>query len=350
MRQRKGINQGPGHRCQPPRAIGDGTMPKASVIVPVYNVEGYLEKCVQSVLAQTEKDFELLLVDDGSTDHSGELCDTLAQTDSRIRVIHQQNQGLGGARNTGIREAKAPWILLADSDDWIEPEILEKTLAAAGKAPDIDLVMFAYRTVDEAGRELGVFRENMPKGQALTLDQRPDILLTAPCAWNKLYRRGFFQGTGLAYPPRVWYEDLRTSPKLMAKAGRMVFLDEVGYNYLQRQGSIMNSANLERNREILDAFDDLLPWFRKEGLFEAYRRELEYLAGFHVYLTAGVRVALADRKSPLLRELAAYVEERFPGWRQNPYLPKLGGKRRLLVSLLQKKWYWAVSLLFKLKG
>ena len=127
-------------------------MPKASVIVPVYNVEGYLEKCVQSVLAQTEKDFELLLVDDGSTDHSGELCDTLAQTDSRIRVIHQQNQGLGGARNTGIREAKAPWILLADSDDWIEPEILEKALAAAGKAPDIDLVMFAYRTVDEAGR------------------------------------------------------------------------------------------------------------------------------------------------------------------------------------------------------
>ena len=100
-------------------------MPKASVIVPVYNVEGYLEKCVQSVLAQTEKDFELLLVDDGSTDHSGKLCDTLAQTDSRIRVIHQQNQGLGGARNTGIREAKAPWILLADSDDWIEPEILE---------------------------------------------------------------------------------------------------------------------------------------------------------------------------------------------------------------------------------
>ena len=172
-------------------------MPKASVIVPVYNVEGYLEKCVQSVLAQTEKDFELLLVDDGSTDHSGKLCDTLAQTDSRIRVIHQQNQGLGGARNTGIREAKAPWILLADSDDWIEPGILEKTLAAAGKAPDIDLVMFAYRTVDEAGRELGVFRENMPKGQALSLDQRPDILLTAPCAWNKLYRASLFHDWGI---------------------------------------------------------------------------------------------------------------------------------------------------------
>ena len=324
-------------------------MPKASVIVPVYKVEEYLEKCVQSILAQTERDFELILVDDGSPDRCGALCDSLAQTDPRIRVIHQENQGLGGARNTGIREARGDWLLLVDSDDWIEPKILEKAMEA-GLREEADLVMFAFRTVDEQGRELGVFREDMPKERGIALQEHKEVLLTAPCAWNKLYRRSFFQGTGLAYPPRVWYEDLRTSPKLMAKAGRMVFLDEVGYNYLQRQGSIMKSANLERNREILDAFDDLLPWFRKEGLFEAYRRELEYLAVFHVYLTAGVRVALADRKSPLLRELAAYVEERFPGWRQNPYLPKLGGKRRLLVSLLQKKWYWAVSLLFKLKG
>ena len=324
-------------------------MPKASVIVPVYKVEEYLEKCVQSILAQTERDFELILVDDGSPDRCGALCDSLAQTDPRIRVIHQENQGLGGARNTGIREARGDWLLLVDSDDWIEPKILEKAMEA-GLREEADLVMFAFRTVDEQGRELGVFRENMPKERGIGLQEHKEALLTAPCAWNKLYRRSFFQGTGLAYPPRVWYEDLRTTPKLMAKAGRMVFLDEVGYNYLQRQGSIMKSANLERNREILDAFDDLLPWFRKEGLFEAYRRELEYLAVFHVYLTAGVRVALADRKSPLLWELAAYVEERFPGWRQNPYLPKLGGKRRLLVSLLEKKWYWAVSLLFKLKG
>ena len=324
-------------------------MPKASVIVPVYKVEEYLEKCVQSILAQTERDFELILVDDGSPDRCGALCDSLAQTDPRVRVIHQENQGLGGARNTGIREARGDWLLLVDSDDWIEPKILEKAMEA-GLREEADLVMFAFRTVDEQGRELGVFREDMPKERGIGLQEHKEALLTAPCAWNKLYRRSFFQGTGLAYPPRVWYEDLRTSPKLMAKAGRMVFLDEVGYNYLQRQGSIMKSANLERNREILDAFDDLLPWFRKEGLFEAYRRELEYLAVFHVYLTAGVRVALADRKSPLLRELAAYVEERFPGWRQNPYLPKLGGKRRLLVSVLEKKWYWAVSLLFKLKG
>ena len=324
-------------------------MPKASVIVPVYNVEAYLEKCVQSILRQTERDFELLLVDDGSTDSSGQLCEELAKKDSRIRVIHQENQGLGGARNTGIREAKGDWLLLVDSDDWIEPEILEKSLEA-GLREEADMVVFPFRSVDEEGRELAVFRENIPVGRAFALKERKDILLTAPVAWNKLYRTAFFRETGLAYPSRVWYEDIRTTPKLMALARRMVFISDIGYNYLQRQGSIMNSGKVARNVEIIEAFDDILPWFREHGLFAEYRQELEYLAVFHAYLTASVRVILADRKSPLLARLAAYLQEQFPTWQKNAYLPRLGAKRRLLVSLLGIKWYWAVALLFKLKG
>ena len=324
-------------------------MPKASVIVPVYNVEAYLEKCVQSILLQTEQDFELLLVDDGSTDSSGQLCEELAKQDSRIRVIHQENQGLGGARNTGIREAKGDWLLLVDSDDWIEPEILEKSLEA-GLREEADMVVFPFRSVDEEGRELAVFRENIPVGRAFALKERKDILLTAPVAWNKLYRTAFFRETGLAYPSRVWYEDIRTTPKLMALARRMVFISDIGYNYLQRQGSIMNSGKVARNVEIIEAFDDILPWFREHGLFAEYRQELEYLAVFHAYLTASVRVILADRKSPLLARLAAYLQEQFPTWQKNAYLPRLGAKRRLLVSLLGIKWYWAVALLFKLKG
>ena len=148
----------------------------------------------------------------------------------------------------------------------------------------------------------------------------------------------------------MWYEDIRTTPKLMALARRMAFLGDIGYNYLQRQGSIMNSGKVARNVEIIEAFDDILPWFREHGLFAEYRQELEYLVVFHAYLTASVRVILADRKSPLLARLAAYLQEQFPTWRKNAYLPRLGAKRRLLVSLLGIKWYWAVALLFKLKG
>ncbi len=324
-------------------------MPKASVIVPVYNVEPYLEKCADSILAQTETDLELLLVDDGSTDGSGALCDALARRDPRVRVIHQKNQGLGGARNTGIREALGKWLLLVDSDDWIDPDILEKALEA-GEREDADLVAFGFRTVDEQGRELKVFTERLPKNTGVSLEARKDALLTSPCAWNKLYRTDLFARAGVEYPPRVWYEDIRTTPKLMTAAKRMVFLDAVGYNYLQRAGSIMKSITADRNVEILEAFDDILPWFRQRGLWEAYRDELEYLTLYHVYVIASARVIRLDRKHPLLPRFAAYVRENFPDYRKNRYLVRLTRNERLLFALLERRLYALAALLFRLKG
>jgi glycosyltransferase involved in cell wall biosynthesis len=324
-------------------------MPKATVIVPVYNVEAYLEKCVDSILAQTEPDFELLLVDDGSTDNSGALCDKLAQKDSRIQVIHQKNQGLGGARNTGIKAASGDWVLLVDSDDWIEPELLEKTLEA-GLREEADLVMFGFRSVDEQGNTLQTFVEDVPTDQGLTLKDHPDLLLTAPSAWRRLYRRELLVRTGILYPPRVWYEDIRTTPKLLAAADRVVFLSYVGYDYLSRTGSITKNQNADRNQEILWAFDDLLPYFQEQGLFERYRQELCYLTLFHAYLTASVRVLLIDRKHPLLGEFRDYLNKWFPDYRRCKYLPRLSRVHKLLLSLLEKRMYGLVALLFRLKG
>lgn len=324
-------------------------MPKASVIVPVYNVREYLEKCVRSVLAQTEPDFELLLVDDGSTDGSGDLCDRLAGTDPRIRVIHQENRGLGGARNTGIAAARGDWLLLVDSDDWIEPEILARSLTAAEKA-GADLAVFGLRSVDEEGNTLRLIREDLPLGQPLFLPDCPELLLIAPSAANKLYRRELFQRAGAQYPPRVWYEDLRTTPKLLAAARSVVFLDYPGYNYLQRAGSIMQSRNIDRNGEILDALDDLLAWFQENGLRDTYRGELEYLALYHGYLTASVRVIRLDKNHPLVGKFAAALRERFPDYRRNPYLSRLTRNERILLFLLERRQYGLIRLIFKLKG
>lgn len=324
-------------------------MPKVSIVAPVYNVREYLEKCVSSILSQTERDFELLLVDDGSTDGSGALCDRLAESDPRIRAIHQENQGLGGARNTGIREAKGRWLLLVDSDDWIDPEVLEKSLEA-GERENADMVIFGFRTVDSEGNVLGTFVESPEKNRALSPKEHKEAFLIAPSAWNKLYRRELFVRTGLEYPSRVWYEDLRTTPKLTAASGSVVFLDYVGYNYLQRPGSIMNSGNIGRNAEILDALDDILSYFEEKGLFDEYRDELCYLTLFHGYLTASVRVIRLDKKHPLIPQFAAYVKEKFPDYRQNKYLGRLTKNQRLLLSLLEKRLYLPIELIFKLKG
>lgn len=324
-------------------------MPKVSVIVPVYNVERYLEKCVRSVLAQTEPDFELLLVDDGSTDGCGALCDRLKETDPRIRVIHQENKGLGGARNTGIEEAKGEWLLFVDSDDWIEPDTLEKALTA-GEREKADLALFAFRSMTEEGKTVQIFREDMPKEEALRIPEHRDIFLTAPCAWNKLYRAELFTRTGVRYPPRVWYEDIRTTLKLFLNAGKAVFLDSVCYNYLLREGSITKNVNADRNVEILEAFEDILAYFKEQGKLAEYRDELCFLTLFHAYLTASVRVIRIDRKHPLLPRFRAFLRERFPEYRANPYLDRLTKRQKLLLFLLEKRLYLCIELLFKLKG
>ncbi len=324
-------------------------MPKISVVVPVYNVEEYLEKCVGSILGQTRDDWELLLIDDGSTDSSGALCDALAASDSRIRAVHQENRGLGGARNTGMEAAAGEWLMFVDSDDTLEPKALEDCLWTAESA-GADMAVGAFRTVDPAGRELAVYREDLPPGERLTLESNPELLFMTPSACAKLYRAALFKESGLRYPPRVWYEDIRTTLKLLPKAGGVAVSGTVCYNYLQRPGSIMNNAQLARNHEIIDALEDLLGWYEKQGLFEAYREELAYLTLFHVYLTASVRVLREDRRHPLLGEFQAYTKRRFPDYKKNKYLYKLGRNRRLLFWLLERRLYGAAALLFKIKG
>ena len=143
---------------------------------------------------------------------------------------------------------------------------------------------------------------------------------------------------------------MRTTPKLLAEARQVVYLDYVGYNYFSRTGSITKNQNAARNREIVEAFDDQLPWYQRQGLFEKYRQELCYLVVYHAYLTASVRVLLIDKKHPLLGELRAYLERWFPDWRQCPYLSRMSRAHRLLLSLLGKKRYGLVALLFQLKG
>lgn len=324
-------------------------MPEITVVVPVYNVENYVEKCLRSILDQTFRDFELLVVIDGSRDGSQAICQRVAQEDPRVRVIVQENQGQGGARNTGIGQAQGEWLMLVDSDDWLEPEALERSLAA-GQRHNADMVIYDYQTVGPQGEVLRVFREAFPKNVPLSPAQHKDVLFAAPCPWGKLYRTDLFRRTGVRYPSRVWYEDLRTTPKLIAASETVVFLDYVGSDYFLRDGSTMFNDNLERNGEILPAMDDILSHFRERGIFEQYRDELCYLTLYHVYLTASVRVIRIDKKSPLLGRFRQYVRDAFPDCRNSGYLSRLSRGQRLLLSLLEKKQYWLIAMLFKAKG
>ncbi len=321
-----------------------------SIVIPAYNVKEYLEKCVVSVVAQSYEDWEAILVDDGSTDGAtGELCDALAEKyGTRLRVIHQKNGGLGAARNTGIEAAKGEYLAFLDSDDYIAPDMLEK-LDARIEATHCDIYTFGFR-MDKNGNTDEVHMDVLPMGKPFTLAEYPRLLMAMPNACNRIYRRTFFAGSGIRYPGRVWFEDIRTTMKLFALAERIEAVPEAFYYYVVRQGSITRNAKAERNREILLAFDDLLDFYHEKDLYGTYKNELCRLAIDHIFLAASVRVLMIDRKSPLLTEFAEYMAEYFPGYEHNPYLGELSKPRKLAFSLLRKRRYGILYWLFRVKG
>lgn len=320
-----------------------------SVVIPVYNVKDYLPKCIDSVLAQDFEDYEIVLVDDGSTDgESGAICDRYAEANAaRIRVIHKPNGGLGDARNVGMEAAQGEYVVFLDSDDYIGTGMF-RTLAGAIDRFHSDVIDFGF-AVDTDGTITKRLVDDLPHNRTFTLAELPQLLLTQPNAWSRCWKRSLFLDTGIRYPSRVWYEDIRTTTKLFAAADSICAVPDVFYYYVVREGSITRNPNVKRNAEILEAFDDLLGWFRENDLFERYYNELSRLAVDHVLLAASVRVLRVDPQSELLDQFQDYVQAQFPDYMENPYLQTLSRSRKLILRLLRQRKYRTVRMLFAVK-
>lgn len=322
-----------------------------SVIVPVYNVADYLQGCVDSLLAQDCGDWELILVDDGSTDGKcPALCDRIAEAHPElIRVIHRENGGLGAARNTGIEAARGEYLLFVDSDDTVAPDTLRRLGEEIDKTA-ADMYVFSFRYVSGTGEEKPAEpRPIPPDGKALRLKEAPWMLLEPPMAWCRLCRAELFTETGIRFPSRVWYEDLCTTPSLLLAAKSVVRLPDPFYGYLIRQGSIMRSSNLKRNLEILNALDMACAPFDQAGETEFFRPWLTQLAVTNV-LDAARRVLTADPKADYLPEFLNYVKKNYPDYRSCELLPELGKKKLILLKLLEGKHYRAAKTMFALAG
>lgn len=323
-----------------------------SIIIPVYNTKDYLQKCVDSVLKNDCTDCEILLIDDGSTDgESGALCDRIAaKQPALIRVIHQENKGLGGARNTGIAEAKGDYLFFIDSDDAITPNalsILKNTIAQT----QAEIISFNLYSVEETtGAQTFITAQSYHSTAPFSLKEHPLYILSLPNAWCRIWKRSLYLQSGVRFPDRVWYEDIRTTVKLYAVASSIVTVEDALYCYLQRAGSIMHSANVDRNEQIIEAFEDLLDWYKTQGLFDQYKNELCRLCIDHLYIAASVRILKEDPRHPLLKELGAYIKEQFPDYQQKEYRAHLSRLVQLVFFLLERKQYSLIAFLFRLKA
>lgn len=324
-------------------------MPRFSIIIPIYKVEEYLPKCVDSILAQRCQDFELLLIDDGSPDGCGRLIDGYAAANpAKIRAVHQKNGGAGAARNHGIALSTGEYLLFVDGDDYLADTLLSD-LADAMDKTSADLYLFGA-IVERDCKTIGELHEAIPAGVPCCAAKNPDLFFGVMAPWNRAYRRTLFTENGIDFATKVWYEDIRVVTKINAVAASALRLPGAYYHYLQREGSAMNNKNVARNAEIFDAFDDILAWYRAHGFYDRYRRELTFLAVQHILLAATVRVLQIDRKSPLIAALRDYMEKHFSDFRENPYLDRLDKNKRLIYRLLLRRRYRTVRLIFSLKN
>lgn len=316
--------------------------PELSIIVPVYKVEEYLPKCVDSILSQSMEDFELILVDDGSPDGCGALCDEYAARDARVRVIHQENGGLSAARNAGLELAQGGYIGFIDSDDWIEPGLFAEALARCLEQ-DLDIVSFEVYIVRGNSKRLC---SHFAGDQVWQGKEALKLILSNAIdnsAWNKFYRRPLWRQ--VRFPVGRHYEDVATTYKVFALAHRVGYMSKGCYNYFKHSGTISASGFNIRSR-----YEHFLSYKEKyEFAVQHCPSALAQCEMLAVKRAVGVVTAIGNGQAGLTEEQGNMVLDFI---RQHRRVAGLGAKDQVLAwgachCLLINRLYGRLSLLSK---
>lgn len=321
---------------------------KLSIVVPVYNTETYLDKCLNSLLTQGDADYEIIAVNDGSTDASGTVLEQWqARYPERIRILTTPNGGLGHARNTGLEAANGEFVVFVDSDDWLTTGAVGEMLSLI-QSENADVVVFDFVQVNEKEEQLAYCR-GCERNAAFTLAENPEFLFAPHNAVNKIWRRSLFVETGIRFPDRLWFEDLATTPKLFLHAKRILPWHQPWYCYLQHSGSIMFDASKAlRNREMMTVADEILRYYKAQQKFEQYAPQLEYKFFYEEYLASVTRVNQIDPKSPVQAELRDDYLRLFPDYRKNRYVRSASLRIKLLDTMIRRGNWNAVRMMIAL--
>lgn len=246
---------------------------KFSLIIPAYNVEKYIKKCLDSVLNQTYNNYEIIIINDGSTDNTSKILESY-KSNKKIKIINQENKGLSNARNTGVSNAKGDYILFIDSDDFIEKELLEilnKTIN------DEDLVRFQIRILDETNKIIKEYKEetfnNLNGIEAFNKLSKYNLVELAVCY---AYKKDTFLKNNYKFEEKTYHEDFGLIPYIIISSKKVTSINYIGYNYLQRKNSIMNNTDYEKeikkSNDVLKHYKNLIKWSQNiEGDLTIYK-------------------------------------------------------------------------------
>lgn len=333
--------------------------PIVSVIIPVYKVpEGYLRRCIESVIGQTLKEIEIILVDDGSPDNCGKICDEYAEKDSRIIVIHQANRGLSGARNSGVKAASGKWISFVDGDDWLEKETFEQA-ASKGEITETEIVIWG--TVKDYNGKLEPYNYTnyledgkIYKGEECKYVRELLLHYNAQMAtaYSKLIRRDYIVDNNIYHDEvlRQGAEGLEFCLRLLAKAQRILFVNKHWYHYIYNSNSISARSSEENNNYIIKCFEkiketigddkNLLPWFYNRLLYVVVTTAIS--GYFHPENKEPYKLKKSKYKAFLKISIVAEALK-------TKNKKELSRQRLIILWLIKHKMFFAVNLLAKIR-
>jgi len=313
-------------------------MPTISVIVPVYKVESYIHRCVDSILAQTFADFELILVDDGSTDGCGAICDEYAAKDNRIHVIHQENSGLSAARNAGIdwtfANNSSEWLTFVDSDDWVHPKYLEVLLNGVKRTSSSVSVGGFERTkgkapiVDDAALSATVWDTETYFCKHNT---------NATVAWGKLYRKQCFET--IRYSVGKIHEDEFTTYKILFQFEKLAVISQPLYAYFQNENSIVGVAWNPKRIHAIEAYDERAQYFLEKHNPRMYQHTVQVMIWSLCNQIMEVKLMEAGIRNEYLPALEKLLHDRVKQYRTEfPLLTNLRIYRPLLGCYIPRTY------------
>ncbi len=312
-----------------------------TVVVPIYNVEDYLDECLQSLVEQSTIPFEVLLVDDGSTDKSPDI--SMKYTKINPELFHyyrKSNGGLSDARNYGIERAKGDYILFLDSDDYLVENAIERIVNLISN-DNADIVEFDFMKFYESGR---TERVKSVQGHSRMIDEK-EYLIGEHAACNKVVRREIFENYKIRFPKGLWYEDRATTGQYVVGNPKIQYFAETLYCYRQREASIMHQSGYNpKMMDIVAAVD-----MAREGIDRRkYRDEIEYIYIGNLIFTNALRLLPYKAKNEL-KKCINHVNEIYPNWTKNKYFKRQSKGYQLVCVLLKFKMYTIATLLINVR-
>ena len=317
-------------------------MVKVSIIVPIYNVEKYLEKCLESLVNQTLKEIQIILVNDGTKDSSGEIAKKYQEKyPEKIIYLEKENGGLSDARNYGMPYARGEYIAFLDSDDYVEVDMYEEMYNLAQKEQS-DMVEcdFIWEYPNKSKQDIGTIYD----GKKEMLEKVRVV------AWNKLIRRTLLEEAQISFPKGYRYEDVEFTYKLIPYLQKVSFLKKPCIHYMQRQGSISNSQN-EKTKEIFDILEHVIAFYKEKEIYDQYKTELEYIYTRYLLCSSLLRMTKTQDKKikkELLKKTWENLNTKFPNWKDNEILRKRKNRKNLYIRTVNKFTYGFYCKIFGL--